>query len=156
MIHFQNKLKGVILKNKIVFSLFFIVTVFFTACSNIAIQNESIKANVSFTNTYFKALILNDKKVVVFNKEPHIKFQENGKVVGSLGCNNFFGSYKKEKNTISFQAIASTKMMCPNIKTEDAFSKVLQNVKTYEIKGEFMSFFDKNKKEIAKFKAVYF
>jgi len=142
--------------NKIVFLGLMFITLFFTSCSKLNVHKESIKPNVSLTNTYFKALSLNDKEVEVFNKEPYIKFQDNGKVTGVLGCNSFYGSYKKEKNSISFQNIASTKMMCPNIKTENTFSKVLQNTKTYKILGESMSFFDKNKKEIATFKGVYF
>lgn len=47
-------------------------------------------------------------------------------------------------------------MMCHAIKTEDEFSKVLQNTKTYEIKEESLILFDKDKKEIAKFNVVYF
>lgn len=144
------------MKNKIIFLGLLFSAVFFTACSTKTVENNSTKPNVSFTNTYFKALSLNGKEIEVFDREPHIKFQEDGKVFGNLGCNRFFGSFTKENNSINFQGVASTKMMCPNIKTEDAFSKVLQNTKTYEIKEENMIFFDENKKEIAKFKAIFF
>lgn len=138
------------MKRSIVF-LAGLISIFFTACSVITIENNS---STTLTNSYFKAIILNGKNVEVFDKEPHIKFQDDGKVLGALGCNNFFGTYKKDKNEISFQSIASTKMMCHAIKTEDEFSKVLQDTKTYEIKEENLILFDKDKKEIAKFKAV--
>ena len=144
------------MKNKIIFLGLLFSAVFFTACSTTTVENNSIKPNISFTNTYFKALSLDGKEIEVFDREPHIKFQEDGKVFGNLGCNRFFGSFTKENNSINFQGVASTKMMCPNIKTEDAFSKVLQNTKTYEIKEESLILFDKDKKEIAKFNVVYF
>ena len=47
-------------------------------------------------------------------------------------------------------------MMCPNMKTEDAFANVLQNTKTYEIKGETLNFFDEKGQKISTFEAVYF
>ncbi|MCB9096454.1 MAG: META domain-containing protein [Arcobacter sp.] len=143
------------MKNKNVFLGIF-VSLFFTACSVVSVENNSsIKPMATLTNTYFKATVLNGSEVEIFNREPHIRFQDDGKVFGTLGCNNFFGTYKKDKNEIMFQGVASTKMMCHAIKTEDNFSKVLQNTKTYEIKEESLILFDKDKKEIAKFEAVY-
>lgn len=135
-----------------------LVTLLFTAC---AVKNsENKKPNVTLTNTYFKAIVLNNKKVEVFQKEPFLKLEAKSKtdaqVVGALGCNNFFGTAKIKEEKISFNNLGSTKMMCPNIKTEDRFSKVLQNTRSYKIKGETLRFFDENKNEIAKFKAVYF
>lgn len=127
--------------------------VFFAGCAG---SNKNIKPNVSLENSYFKVLTLNNQKVEVFKKEAHIRFQKDGGVVGNLGCNNFFGEFAKNDENIEFTKVASTKMICPNIRIEDAFAKVLSGVKTFKIKGESMSFFDKNQKEIATFKAVYF
>lgn len=133
------------------------LSLFFVACSsNTNVQKEQLKPNVSLTNTYWKAISFFDKEVKVFRKEAHIKFQKDGRVIGNLGCNNFFGQFNQNDENIEFSKVASTKMMCPNIKTEDAFAKVLSGVKTFKIKGESMSFFDKENKEIASFKAVYF
>ena len=133
------------------------LSLFFVACSsNTNVQREQLKPNVSLTNTYWKAISFFDKKVEVFRKEAHIKFQKDGKVIGNLGCNNFFGQFTQNNKNIEFIKVASTKMMCPNIKTEDSFAKVLSEAKTFKIKGESMSLFDKENKEIAEFKAVYF
>lgn len=144
------------MKNRNIF-LAGLICLFLTACSITTIENSSsTKPKATLTNSYFKAIVLNGEKVEVFDREPHIRFQDDGKVFGALGCNNFFGTYKKDKNEIVFQNIASTKMMCHAIKTEDEFSKVLQNTKTYEIKEESLILFDKDKKEIAKFNVVYF
>ncbi|MDY0232647.1 MAG: META domain-containing protein [Sulfurimonas sp.] len=140
---------------KTILPLTFIATLFFTACATNTAKN-STKADVSLTNTYFKVLSLNHNEVEVFEREPYIQFKADGSVKGHLGCNNFFGSYKIEDKNIAFENIASTKMMCPNIKTEDAFTNVLQSVKTYEIKGETMIFSNTNGEEISVLKAIYF
>ena len=116
----------------IIFSLLVLSFVFFTGCVS---SNKNIKPNVSLENTYFKALTLNNEKVEVFRKEAHIKFQKDGRVVGNLGCNNFFGEFTQNNENIEFSKVASTKMMCPNIKTEDSFAKVLSEAKTFKIKG---------------------
>lgn len=158
MVQFVSKInfKGRFMKNKNIF-LAGIISLFFTACSVSTVQNNSSnKPMATLTNIYFKAITLNDKEVEASRKEAHIKFQDDGKVFGSLGCNNFFGTYKRDKNEIAFQSIASTKMMCQNINTEDNFTKVLQDTKTYEIKEDTLIFFNKDEKEIAKFNAVYF
>ncbi|MFA7084088.1 MAG: META domain-containing protein [Arcobacteraceae bacterium] len=141
--------------NKVILSVSIAAALFFVGCSTTNVK-QTAKADVTLTNTYFKAVSLNGKKAEVFEKEPFIKFEAKGSVIGNLGCNSFFGSFKKQNKNISFENIGSTKMMCPNIKTEDAFAKVLQNVKTYEIRGESLTFFNEKDEEIATFKAIYF
>ena len=43
-----------------------------------------------------------------------IRFEAEGRVVGSGGCNRIFGSYElSEVDRISIGPLASTKMMCP-------------------------------------------
>ncbi|AXH13343.1 META domain-containing protein [Halarcobacter bivalviorum] len=142
--------------NKIIFLGLFVVAIFFTACSNTTVEKVEIKPNVSLLNTYWKVNSLYGKEVEVFVKEAHLKFKDNNQVNGALGCNNFFGKFEQKDSSLSFINVASTKMMCPNMKTEDAFSKVLFETRTYKISGETMTFFNENKEEIAKFKAVYF
>jgi len=130
-------------------------TLFFTACTDGDFLQTS-KPNVSLTNTYWKAMIFYDRKVPVVTKEAHIKFDKDLRINGMLGCNNFFGSYIEENKNLSFSQIGSTRMMCQNITTENTFSKVLQETKTYKIDGETLHFYDKNAKEISRFKAIYF
>ena len=105
--------------NKLIISASIAVSTLFVGCTT-PNNNDVIKPNVSLTNIYFKALILNGAKAEIF---------EN---------------------------VGSTKMMCPNMKTEDNFSKVLQHTKTYEIKGETLNFFDEKGQKISTFEAVYF
>ena len=141
--------------NKLILSTSIAASVFFLGCTT-PNTNEATKPNVSLTNTYFKALTLNGSKAEVFEREAHIKFEEKDVITGYLGCNSFFGSFTTQDKNISFENVGSTKMMCPNMKTEDAFANVLQNTKTYEIKGETLNFFDEKGQKISTFEAVYF
>ena len=143
------------MNNKFKLSVAIASALFFTACANNTLPRED-KPDVSLTNTYWKAMVFYDTKVQVVRKEAHIKFDTNSRVHGVLGCNNFFGSFKKEDTNISFQHIGSTRMLCQNMKTEDTFSKVLKETKTYQIKGEVLYFFDKKGTTISTFNAVYF
>lgn len=141
--------------NKLILSTSIATFVLFTGCTT-PNTNETIKSDVPLTNTYFKALNLNGNKAEVFEREAHIKFEEKGAMSGYLGCNSFFGSFKTQDKNINFENIGSTKMMCPNMKTEDAFANVLQNTKTYEIKGETLNLFDEKGEKISTFQAVNF
>lgn len=143
------------MKNKLILSTSIAASVFFLGCTT-PNTNETIKPNVSLTNTYFKALSLNGAKAEVFGKEAYIRFDTKDSITGYLGCNSFFGSFTTQDKNISFENVGSTKMMCPNMKTEDAFANVLQNTKTYEIKGETLNFFDEKGQKISTFEAVYF
>ena len=143
------------MKNKLILSTSIAASVFFLGCTT-PNTNETIKPNVSLTNTYFKALSLNGAKVEVFEKEAYIRFDTKDAITGYLGCNSFFGSFTTQDKNISFENVGSTKMMCPNMKTEDAFVNALQNTKTYEIKGETLNFFDEKGQKISTFEAVYF
>ena len=143
------------MKNKLILSTSIAASVFFLGCTT-PNTNETIKPNVSLTNTYFKALSLNGAKAEVFEKEAYIRFDTKDAITGYLGCNGFFGSFTTQDKNISFENVGSTKMMCPNMKTEDAFVNALQNTKTYEIKGETLNFFDEKGQKISTFEAVYF
>ena len=43
----------------------------------------------------------------------------DGKITGFLGCNNFFGSYELNNNTIKINPVGRTLKMCANITLED-------------------------------------
>jgi heat shock protein HslJ len=66
--------------------------------------------------------------------KPTISFEEeNGQVTGSTGCNNFFGSFSKNANDLSFGPLGMTRKMCQEMKTEDVMARYLEQVKHYTI-----------------------
>lgn len=57
---------------------------------------------------------------------PTIRFEEEGRVTGFGGCNNYFGNYTLDGRTLRFSDLGSTKMLCQNTADlEDAFMQIL-------------------------------
>lgn len=63
-----------------------------------------------------------------------VAFKSEGDVVGSGGCNNFFGSFTQNGRLISFGPLASTKMACPSpiMEAERDFLKMLEQVRAVD------------------------
>ena len=68
--------------------------------------------------------------------------QENSRVSGSLGCNNFTGGYKFEEGKLKFGPLASTKMMCRDMAVENALSKALNDVTDVKLKSGKLELFN--------------
>ena len=84
---------------------------------------------------------------------PHLRFEVE-KVTGNDGCNNFFGGYTLDGNSLKFGMLASTRMACPQIKDFDMkFNKMISATTGYSIHGEKLELFD-NDKLLASFLAA--
>ena len=120
------------------------------------------KQTIQFTDRHWKLIELNGQKVEYNKKvgnQPYIILRpdEDNKVYGHAGCNRFFGTFElKEGNQITFSQMGATKMFCPNMKTEDAFLKVLSTVDNYSLSGETMTLNKAKMAPLAKFEVAYF
>ena len=84
---------------------------------------------------------------------PHLRFEAE-KVSGNDGCNNFFGGYTLDGNSLKFGILASTRMACLQIKDFDMeFNKMISATTGYRISGEKLELFD-NDKLLASFLAA--
>lgn len=114
----------------------------------------------SLLNTYWRLAEVNGEPLQTPPnvREVHMiltrEDQEN-RLKGFAGCNNFGGSFTQNGNKLSFSAF-STKMMCPpdQMKTEDFLMKSLSATDSYEIDGETLSLLE-GETELARFSAVY-
>ena len=70
----------------------------FSACNTKNIEEKNIVEKVVLENNKFQALELNNITVKNGEKVAFISFESDSKMYGNLGCNNFFGSYKVNKN----------------------------------------------------------
>jgi heat shock protein HslJ len=64
----------------------------------------------------------------------HIVFERSPtpRVSGSTGCNRFVGSYESSGSSLTFGAIASTRMACPDAMAQErAFEQALQDVRQW-------------------------
>jgi heat shock protein HslJ len=66
----------------------------------------------------------------------------DGKITGTAGCNRFTGSYSHNSNVLTFGAIASTRMMCPEkqMAQETKFLALLKGTvtKRYSVEGNLI------------------
>ena len=70
---------------------------------------------------------------------------------GNAGCNNFNGDFTlTAENNIAFEAVAMTKMMCKDMKVEDAVVAALAEITTYTIENNTLSFLNKDQKVVIK------
>jgi len=109
-------------------------------------------------NTYWKLLELDGRQVVTPEgmREAHIVLATEGASArGHAGCNNFFGTFTAEEDKLSFSALGSTMMACPEaMDTEQAFLQALGETTRYEISGQFLSLFAEDRL-LALLEAVY-
>ena len=78
--------------------------------------------------------VIKIKGLEKLSSSPTIVFQEeDSKVGGFAGCNNYFSTYTISDNTLSFGNTGSTRKMCPDMSVEDAFLRLLPKIARYEI-----------------------
>lgn len=63
-----------------------------------------------------------------------VAFKSDGDVIGSGGCNTFFGSFTQNGRLVSFGPLASTKKACaaPIMSAERAFLNLLEQVRSVD------------------------
>lgn len=72
-----------------------------------------------------------------------LSFDNDGKISGNAGCNDYFANYEVDGNKLSFSAIGSTKMFCGDglMAEETAFLTALEKADNYRITGDLLQIF---------------
>ncbi|MCX7877197.1 MAG: META domain-containing protein [Ignavibacteria bacterium] len=74
---------------------------------------------------------INDREIQTTGVSPYTEFKlSENRMAGTMGCNRYFGHYEIEGNKITFGAIASTMMSCPDMSLEREFFKTIE-LKTF-------------------------
>ena len=83
---------------------------------------------------------------VIEGAQPRLEFPEPGKVAGKGSCNRFFGAVRVSGETISFSAMASTRMACGEAHgtQETTYLKALQDAERFEVKGDALLIYAKD------------
>ena len=114
------------------------------------------QGNVSLVNTYWKLVKLNDKPVQTGLDEKELFIQlleEESRVSGYSGCNNFSGGYELEKDSIKFGMLMSTKKMCIDaMAQEQEFLAALSETVRYAIEGKKLFLYNSEGQVVADFK----
>lgn len=109
--------------------------------------------------TYWRLDQLNGEVVTTPDdmREAHMTLSNNEhRVQGNAGCNNFFGGFTSTGHTLTFSALGSTMMSCPEaMDTEQAFLVALGNTTDYKISGQFLELYNEDQL-LARLEAIYF
>jgi putative lipoprotein len=118
---------------------------------------ESMKPDVSLTNTYWKLVELNGAAVQPGEgKELHMILRGEDQVAGYAGCNQFTGSVTVTGDGLAFGPMASTRRMCADVMAqEDAFLQALESAHRFEITGEDLAVENGAGEVVMRFVAVY-
>ena len=89
--------------------------------------------------------------------EPHMILKSgDARANGHLGCNRFFGEYRiTGANTLVFGSIATTRMACLEMQTEDLFLQALHDARIFLMKGDTLWLKNSQTLPVARFEAVY-
>jgi copper homeostasis protein (lipoprotein) len=114
--------------------------------------------HASLLDTYWKLLELQGYPVVTPEGMREVHFilaSSESRAHGFSGCNNFFGSYKSDNESLSFSAMGSTMMACPEgMDTEKDFFEALGKTTRFNISGQFLQIYADDHL-LARFEAVY-
>lgn len=120
---------------KKIYLLSLLLAFFFTSCVISKPAGFSEESNKISSTVW----ILQDEEgdVLSFNNEAINMSFESGdgmmRVVGFSGCNRYFGNATLQPGIIRFQDVASTKMACPEMETEDNYLNLLGRVDAYSL-----------------------
>lgn len=89
-------------------------------------------------------------------REAYLLLRTDGTAEGNGSCNRFRGSFFSEtESELKFSPLMSTRMSCPAIDTENAFTTVLGKANSYEISGDTLRVLDTSGTAVARLEAVY-
>jgi len=102
---------------------------FFSGCTNTSVfvpedellKNEWIVNSIDGLDSPFSGRV-----TLRFSTDPNT-------ISGRAACNMFTAGYNLGENQITFDQVASTKMMCPDMNTERAFFSALAKVTSYRL-----------------------
>ncbi len=124
---------------KIIISLSVMLSII-SACSN-----ADLVTNLS--DKEWKVISIKGKAINPGNQPdgfPTLNFGSNNKLFGSIGCNRYIGSFKIDKNLISLEPGAVTKMYCDD-SPEDAFLSAVKQVTEFKLEGNTLTLLNGSK-----------
>lgn len=99
-------------------------------------------------NMYWKLTRLEDRPVRLREggREAHLVLHTTGRrLAGTSGCNQLAGVYELAGERLAFGAIATTKMMCPDLQEqEQALLAALARVAAWRITGQHLELLDRD------------
>lgn len=131
----------------------------------VSLINFSCSSNVSnnfkedLKNNRWLLKSVDEKSItdLEFHKEVFIQFPTDSEdqFRGFAGCNNIFGGYELNQDSLKFINVASTRMACDKMDFEANFLKKLQTINNYKIEKDILLLFSENE-EVMKFQVIFY
>jgi heat shock protein HslJ len=120
-----------------------LATVVHSACSTLADPPKTTPEGL-LTNTGWQLQQLGGQGAIA-GSQPTLSFVEAGSVTGSGSCNQFNGPVTVNGKSITFGALASTKMACSNALSaqESAYFKALTQSEWFTVFGNTLTIYTK-------------
>ena len=132
----------------------FATIIFAVACSSSKKVSKSATA-LAQNNWQLYSIGTSQASASEGGKMPSLSFDaQNMKVSGNAGCNNFTGTFKVDKEKLSFGDVASTKMACPDMVTEGNFLSALSKTATFSMYQEKLVLKDANGTQLMSFDPI--
>ena len=104
----------------------------------------------ALTGGQWQLVQMDGRAIVAENDAYTLTFAGDGKVSGKGDCNRVSGPFESDSKTgtISFGAMVSTRMMCPNQAQEDAYLKTLGTINSYAMDGRILTLFSNGEQKL--------
>jgi len=108
---------------------------------------QLVATDTSLADTAWDVTAVNNQsggvQSVVVGSAPTLIFDEESGVTGSTGCNNFFGSYSTDGDTIEFSGLGSTEMFCADTADQETWMlAALDEATTYAVDSQTLELFN--------------
>ena len=112
----------------------------FSGCCNCG---KTSSRTASLTGDRWQLVQMDGSAVSAAVDSYSLSFAADNTVSGQGDCNRLTGTYAsdREKGTLSFGPLASTRKMCPDQAREDAFMKALDTIDAYQVDGTMLLLF---------------
>lgn len=150
------------MKQLLALSIFYVFIGIITGCSSAALDSHK-PANYpdeSLINTYWRLVTLNERPVVTPEnvREAHLVLHRDlSRLAGATGCNTLMGSYRVEKERITFNNVATTKIACSTqqMDTEHDLVAALKLATEWKVSGNKLLIIGDSDEQLASFEAVH-
>ena len=140
---------------KIIYHSILILLIFNSCGESKKMSEENFVDIIIQTSNWYLSEWKSDSISVIVSTEKSITLdfdEENKKLSGSSGCNQYFGNYKLDKNIISSGPIGATRMYCtPEVMDQEMrFFKLLESGVTISMINNLLILEDDNNRLIFK------
>lgn len=112
---------------------------------------------VAFKNTYWRLTLLGSEGVQREDnqREPHLVFNQDGRVSGADGCNNLTGAYTRDDASLTFSQLATTRKACvEGMRQAQTFLDTMATITSYQVIGNHLEMRDASGQLQLRFESV--